>query len=1156
MKARRLFAALFICCMVFAGYAPKACAASITYYQTKKADVPIWSAASSSSTKRRVEAYSGTVLKVVGSTTNSAGNLWYKLSDGNWVYSGNVSKHTHSYNSGGICTGRSCGYEWPYTISNASGTYQVTNTGGGKIWSRPYSNNSSNTRTLAYNATLTINGKTTNKAGNLWYRVSGGGWIWSGNVKQRFSVTYYANGGSNAPGTQYGLSGNTITLSAKVPTRSQYIFKGWATSAGGSVVYPKGVSVKMSKNLSLYAVWSKCSHSYDAGYCKTCGYEYPITVTSLSGKYVVTIADGAKVWSRPYSSKSTHVRTEKKNAVLSVVGKTTNAHKNVWYKLSDGKWVYSGNVKEQLRVTYNALGGGSTPAAQTVVSGSSLKLSSIKPTKIGYIFKGWATSSGSSTVSYKPGTSYKFTKHTSLYAVWKKCSHSNYNGGICTSCKYEYPLKTSEYKGTFVVTNDNGTPAWSRPYSNNSKKVKTYDKNKSLSVVAKVKNITSSGKSGNLWYKLSDGTWVYSGNVTQQYRVKYDANGGTKAPANQYFLSGKSVKITSSKPERVGYVFKGWGKASDSIFVSYKAGEKYSKEKNLTLYAMWKKCEHKYNDAGKCKTCKYQYKLSLDTSAKGSYVVVEKTSAVIRSQPYNVANKVKTAARYEILQVVAKAKNAHGNTWYKLSDGNWVYSDRISRGFKVTYDGNGGTNVAKATGFVSGKLIVTSTIPKKSGYVFMGWAASADAKTAAYRSGDTYSVKKNIKLYAVWSKCTHDYKNNYGICKTCKKEYTLNVKSMDKTVYTINNKNGIYTYKRPYSKASEKVKKYKNKDYILIVGETTNANGGSWMKLKDGTWINKNDVKKQATYNLIEDIPHKYALVMIGDDANAGSFFTRTVTGEVYYYFFDEDSSFYLARSAFTDASRNNQLTTVNKKLSEAVNLRSSDQRKFVYNKKKTKKIKAVSYGCDFNNLDTHYHTIWTINALTAKVGISGSEGIYSRVTNDADTVEIEYCNLHKGIENIYSHLSSIYPALTISTTPYELEGEPVGWFTDFSLIGKGLEIKDFKLEDYVDVLSCAVKGVAEIGKFVLNPTPKSAISALKANWKFASETSSLTKSSKYSSDGKNNLTYVKDGTSYCTYEFTIDSPLKLWNAKDYLEAHVYLYNLNKNQKISVKLEL
>ena len=45
--------AILLMVMGFVGFEANMDAASVTYYQTVKADVPIWSAASSSSTKKR-----------------------------------------------------------------------------------------------------------------------------------------------------------------------------------------------------------------------------------------------------------------------------------------------------------------------------------------------------------------------------------------------------------------------------------------------------------------------------------------------------------------------------------------------------------------------------------------------------------------------------------------------------------------------------------------------------------------------------------------------------------------------------------------------------------------------------------------------------------------------------------------------------------------------------------------------------------------------------------------------------------------------------------------------------------------------------------------------------------------------------------------------
>lgn len=68
-------------------------------------------------------------------------------------------------------------------------------------------------------------------------------------------------------------------------------------------------------------------------------------------------------------------------------------------------------------VKYNANGGSGAPAAQTKWYGTTLKLSTTKPTRSGYAFKGWATSSGGS-VAYASGANYTANNAVTLYAVW------------------------------------------------------------------------------------------------------------------------------------------------------------------------------------------------------------------------------------------------------------------------------------------------------------------------------------------------------------------------------------------------------------------------------------------------------------------------------------------------------------------------------------------------------------------------------------------------------------------------------------------------------------------------------------------------------------------------------------------------------------------
>ena len=83
-------------------------------------------------------------------------------------------------------------------------------------------------------------------------------------------------------------------------------------------------------------------------------------------------------------------------------------------------------------VSYNANGGSGAPSSQTKWYGTTLKLSTTKPTRTGYSFQGWGTSSTTTTVSYDAGANYTANAAITLYAVWKANTYTvsyNANGG-------------------------------------------------------------------------------------------------------------------------------------------------------------------------------------------------------------------------------------------------------------------------------------------------------------------------------------------------------------------------------------------------------------------------------------------------------------------------------------------------------------------------------------------------------------------------------------------------------------------------------------------------------------------------------------------------------------------------------------------------------
>lgn len=76
--------------------------------------------------------------------------------------------------------------------------------------------------------------------------------------------------------------------------------------------------------------------------------------------------------------------------------------------------------RPQHTVRYNANGGTGAPGNQTKTWGYVLTLSTQVPTRTGYTFLGWATSSTAVTAQYQPGGSYGADADVTLYAVWSR----------------------------------------------------------------------------------------------------------------------------------------------------------------------------------------------------------------------------------------------------------------------------------------------------------------------------------------------------------------------------------------------------------------------------------------------------------------------------------------------------------------------------------------------------------------------------------------------------------------------------------------------------------------------------------------------------------------------------------------------------------------
>ena len=81
-------------------------------------------------------------------------------------------------------------------------------------------------------------------------------------VPAEYTVSYNANGGYGAPPSQIKYYKGNLTLSQSIPTRSGYIFRGWAaTSSAQSPAYQPGGIYTADSDITLYAVWQTSTHT-------------------------------------------------------------------------------------------------------------------------------------------------------------------------------------------------------------------------------------------------------------------------------------------------------------------------------------------------------------------------------------------------------------------------------------------------------------------------------------------------------------------------------------------------------------------------------------------------------------------------------------------------------------------------------------------------------------------------------------------------------------------------------------------------------------------------------------------------------------------------------------------------------------------------------
>lgn len=616
-------------------------------------------------------------------------------------------------------------------------------------------------------------------------------------VVNTYTISYDANGGSGAPSSQTGAT--NYTISSTVPTRFGYTFLGWSTSSTAtSATYEPGDTIALSSNTTLYAVWKSATTISSLG----SSYSTSIDFANQENYYTFTPAinctcviystgdEDTRVYL--YNSSGTELANnndggEDNNFRLQydLVAGTTYYFKVEYYN-SSRTGTISFKFGKVYTITYNANGGSGAPTSQNVDYGCKVTLSTTAPTRAGYIFLGWSTSSNATNESYYGGNTYGVNSSVTLYAVWEANTYS-------------------------IEYNANGANSVIMP----ANQTKAHDETLTLSTIGMGRTgyeflgWATSSTATSATYQPGDSfttnadTTLYAVWKANTYTVKYNANGGTGTMSNSSHTYDVSKALTSNAFTRSGYTFLGWSTSSTATSATYTDGQSVmnltpTNGSTVTLYAVWKLetselSVNTTNNAVISSGGEMQYYTFTPTTS-GIYVIYSTGSEDTKVFLYNSTGT----------QIDSDDDDGDGNNFrleceltagttyrfgirYYSSSKTGTIPFVFGHVYTVSYNANGGSGAPSSQSKDFGKAItLSSTVPTKTGYTFLGWSTNSAATRATYQPGDSFTTEANTTLYAVWhthtymlvhelgASCTTDGSKTYG-CTGCSHSYTETV---------------------------------------------------------------------------------------------------------------------------------------------------------------------------------------------------------------------------------------------------------------------------------------------------------------------------------------------------------------------------------------------
>ena len=595
---------------------------------------------------------------------------------------------------------------------------------------------------------------------------------WEANT---YTVNFNTNQGSGAQSAVTATYGSAMPAITVAPTREGYIFLGYYDAVTGGTKYYNADLTSANDwantaNTTLYARWQGVPYSVSfnanngTGTMENQAFEYGVSANLNSNAFTRvgytftgwnTAADGSGT---AYANVASVLNlTNVNEGVVTLYAQWTA--KTVTGTLADL------STNPSYTVSFNLNGAsGTAPAAQVVTDTVGLTYPTI-PTRSGYIFAGWYTTSSCS------GSPYNFaanvTADITLYAKWiypssytKILSIGGNTGSTSfnSSIKYYPFVSLVDQTITIYTSHTSGDP---KIYLYNANKSQlTYDDD---GYGNRDSRITYTVTAGTLYY-VGFGCYSSSSGTGYMYLsgTTYPTAGGK---ASGVVLTTEQLtydqNFTLQVPTQTGYTFAGWYDGEGGTGTQYTDAtgasiRTWDKEVNTTLYAKWEANGNTVTfdkqggtDGSDSVTATYDSAMPTATApVKVGYTFMGYYTAVSGGTKYYNADM--TSAR----------------DW-NLTTNTTLYARWSANTYTITFDTQGGNGTSSATVSYGSTLPVVS-VPTKIGATFLGYYDAEVGGTQYYdatmSSTMTWSITEGITLYAHWEAIVYtvNFNTNQG----------------------------------------------------------------------------------------------------------------------------------------------------------------------------------------------------------------------------------------------------------------------------------------------------------------------------------------------------------------------------------------------------------